>query len=45
MVQGYLHVLKKSIIPRDYKLEKFHKGKPKTHTEPISTVIASKPIM
>lgn len=29
MVQGYLHVLKKSLIPRDYKLEKFHKGKAK----------------
>ena len=29
MVQVYLHVLKKSLIPRDYKLEKFHKGKAK----------------
>ncbi len=29
MVQGYLHVLKKSLVPRDYKLEKFHKGKAK----------------
>ena len=29
MVQGYLHVLKKSLIPRDYKLEKFREGKAK----------------
>lgn len=29
MVQSYLHVLKKSLIPRDYKLEKFRKGKAK----------------